>query len=404
MLGHSTTASFTYYYYPAWFRSFSKFLPTARFSRVIHVEDLVIFGPFCFNKNTLVYTGVPESKVYVQASCCIGRLVLAMGELRKVQRTPGGTFFVCLPKSWAVQSGLVKGSVLALSETGDGKLLLDAKHGIEPSPRIATLKPGPHLGREIIGTYLLGFDVIKVEGKERISFEMREVVKNTVSHLVGLEIVEEDYASIAIQCLLEPSGFPPEKILRRGYTIAASMHRDVAKAFVDGDVSLAKSVMARDDEGNRLYFLLVRILRTIIQNPGLSEKLGVGPIGCLDYRVVASLVEAIGDECVRVSVKTVELNGEKLDESLRKQFLAFHLACYGAHEDALTAFLTGSVDLAEKVRDMRQKVERELAKIEEVARAQSLDIVPQILSAASFLRQIYEHSVDIADLAAPKDH
>jgi hypothetical protein len=69
----------------------------------------------------------------------------------------------------------------------------------------------------------------------------------------------------------------------------------------------------------------------------------------------------------------------------------------------LTAFLTGSVDIAEKVREMRQKVERELAKIEEVARAQSLDIVPQILSAASFLRQIYEHSVDIADLAAPRE-
>jgi len=310
---------------------------------------------------------------------------------------------VCLPKSWAVQSGLVKGSVLALSETGDGKLLVDAKHDREPSPRVATLKPGPHLGREIIGTYLLGFDVIKVEGKERISFEMREVVKNTVSHLVGLEIVEEDYASIVLQCLLEPSGFPPEKILRRGYMIAASMHRDVAKAFVDGDVSLAKSVMARDDEGNRLYFLLVRILRTIVQNPGLSENLGVGPVECLDYRVAASLVEAIGDECVRVSAKTVELNGEKLDEDLRKQFLAFHLACYSAHEDALTAFLSGSVDLAEKVREMRQKVERELAKIEQVARAQSLDIVPQILSAASFLRQIYEHSVDIADLAAPKE-
>ena len=326
-----------------------------------------------------------------------------MGELRKVQQTPGGTFFVCLPKSWAEQNGLKKGAVLALSETGDGKLVVDAKHGAEPLPRVVTLKPGPYLGREIIGTYLLGFDVIKVEGKERISFEMRDVVKNIVSHLVGLEIVEEDYAGIVLQCLLEPSGFPPEKILRRGYTIAASMHRDVAKAFVDGDIPLAKSVMARDYEGNRLYFLLVRILRTIIQNPSLSEKLGVSPIECLDYRLAASLVEAIGDECVRVSMKTVELGGGKLDENLRKQFLVFHTLCFGAHEDALTAFLTGSIDLAEKVRGMRDRIEREFAKIEEVARAQSLDIVTQILSAISFLRQIYEHSVDIADLAVPKE-
>jgi len=325
-----------------------------------------------------------------------------MSELRKVQRTPGGTFFVCLPKSWAEQYGLRKGSILALSETGEGKLVVDARHGVEPSPRVVTLKPGPYLGREITGTYLLGFDAIRVEGKDRISFEMRDIVKNTVSHLVGLEIVEEDFAGIVLQCLLEPSGFPPEKILRRGYTIAASMHRDVAKAFVDGDVALAKSVMARDDEGNRLYFLLVRILRTIIQNPGLSEKLGVSPIECLDYRLAASLVEAIGDECVRVSMKTVELDGEKLDETLRRPFLALHAICLEAHEDGLTAFLTGAIDLAEKVRGMREKVEKEFAKLEGVARSQSLDIVAQILSAASFLRQIYEHGVDIADLTVSK--
>jgi phosphate uptake regulator len=297
---------------------------------------------------------------------------------------------------------LRKGSVLALHATGEGKLLVDAKHGVEPSPRIATLKPGPYLGREIIVTYLLGFDVIKVEAKEHISFETREIVKTAVSHLVGLEIIEEDYASIMLQCLLEPSGFPPEKILRRSYTIAASMHRDIARAFVDGDVPLAKTVVARDDEGNRLYFLLVRILRTIVQNPSLSEKLGVGPIECLDYRLAASLVEAIGDECVRISRKTIELSSAKLDENLRKQFLAFHAICYSAHEDALSAFLAGSVDLAEKVRGMRDKIEEEYSKIEEVARAQALELVAQILSAASFLRQIYEHAVDIADLAVPK--
>lgn len=327
-----------------------------------------------------------------------------MSELRKVQQTPGGTFFVCLPKFWAEQNGLRKGAILALIETADGKLLIDTKHGTEPSPRIVVLKPGPYLGREIIENYLLGFDIIKVEGKERISFEMRDRVKDTASHLVGLEIVEEDYSGIVLQCLLEPSGFPPEKILRRGYTIAASMHRDVAKAFVDSDLSLAKSVMARDYEGNRLYFLLVRILRTIIQNPSLSEKLGVTPIECLDYRLAASLVEAIGDECVRVSMKTIELKGEKLDESVRKQFLVFHTLCFAAHEDALTAFLTGSIDIAEKVRGMRDKIEKEFAKIEEVARAQSLDVVTQILSTAAFHRQIYEHSVDISDLAAPKEH
>lgn len=325
-----------------------------------------------------------------------------MGELRKVQRTQSGTFFICLPKPWAEHHGLKRGSVVAINETSDSRLLIDPKYDVEPSPHTITLRPGSYLSREIVGRYLLGFDIIHVEAKKRISFEVRDMVKKTVSRLIGLEIVEEDYSRIVLQCLLEPSGFPPEKILRRSYAIAAGMHRDMVNALVDGDLHLAKSVIARDDEVNRLYFLLVRILRTVIQTPGLSEKLGVRPIECLDYRLAASLVEAIGDECVRAALKTVELKGTKLTEDLKKLLVDFHMVCFEAHENALKAFFTGAIDLAESVRDMWEKIEKTFANIEKVARAQSLDIVPHILAVASILRQVYEHSVDIADLVMPK--
>jgi phosphate uptake regulator len=325
-----------------------------------------------------------------------------MSAVRKVQRTPGGTFFVCVPKSWAERYGLKRGSLVSLGETADGRLLIDPGFGSEPSPRTVELKPGPLLSREVIGAYLLGFDIIRVEAKERINFEVRDVVKKTVGRLIGLEIVEEDYSKIVLQCLLEPSGFPPDKILRRAYAIAAGMHRDVVNSLVDGDVQLARSVIARDDEGNRLYFLLVRILRTIIQNPGLSDKLGVTPIECLDYRLASSLVEGIGDECVRVAMKTIELKGTKLGDDLKKIFVDFHTLCFDAHESALRAFFASDIALAEDVRASRGKMDKAFANIEKVVKEQSVEIVPQVLAVASFLRQIHEHSVDIADLVMPK--
>src|SRR3989304_7321824 len=287
-----------------------------------------------------------------------------MGELRKVQRTATGTFFVCLPRSWAEQHGLKKGALVALDETGEGKLLIDPKYNTEQLPRVATLTLGPYLSREIIGRYLLGFDIIRIEAKERIDFDIRNVVKATVTSLIGLEIFEENYSQIVLQCLLEPSGFPPEKILRRNYAIVAGMNRDVVNSFVDGDLQRAKSVIVRDDESNRLYFLLVRILRTIIQNPSLSEKLGISPIDCVDYRLAASLVEAIGDASVEVATKTVELNGVKPSEELRKLLVGLQVACYEAHEQALKAFVNKDVALAESVRGMHGKVEAVYADIE----------------------------------------
>jgi phosphate uptake regulator len=324
--------------------------------------------------------------------------ILVMGELRKVQRTPTGTFFVCLPRAWAEKQGLRKGTLVALDETSEGKLLIDSKYAAEPLPRVANLNAGPYLSREIIGRYLLGFDIIRIEAKERIDFDVRNVVKKTVGSLIGLEIVEESYSQVVLQCLLEPSGFPPEKILRRNYAIVAGMNRDAAGSFINGDLPLAQSVIARDDESNRLYFLLVRILRTIIQAPSLSEKLGITPIDCLDYRLAASLIEAIGDACVQMAAKTLELNGIKPSDGLQKLLTGLQAICFDAHEQALNSFVNKDIALADNVRNLHGKIETIFADVEKVVKDQPVEVMPQILATASFLRQIYEHSVDLADL------
>ncbi len=213
-----------------------------------------------------------------------------------------------------------------------------------------------------------------------------------------LEIVEENYSQIVLQCLLEPSGFAPEKILRRNYAIVAGMARDVASSFINSDMNLAKSVIARDNESNRLYFLLVRILRTVIQNSRLGEKLGISAIDCLDYRLAASIIEAIGDACVQVAAKTLSLNGVKPSVELQKLLFDFQAVCSDAHEQALKSFVNKDIALAENVRSMRGKIEALYTNTEKIAKANPVEIMPQILAALSFLKQIYENSVDMADL------
>jgi phosphate uptake regulator len=176
------------------------------------------------------------------------------------------------------------------------------------------------------------------------------------------------------------------------------MHRDAFNSFIDGDLQLAKSVIARDDENNRLYFLLVRILRTIIQNPSTSEKLGLTTIECLDYRLAASLLENMGDACVQVAVKTQQLNGVKPSEELRKLLCDLQTLCHEALEQASKAFLSKDIVVAENVRQMREKVQAASLLIEKMAEEQSLDVMPKALAVAALLRQVYEQTVDLADL------
>jgi phosphate uptake regulator len=323
-------------------------------------------------------------------------------ELRRVQRTSGGTFFVCLPKDWATRSGLDRSSVVSLAETADGRLIVDAKYNNERAPLVVVVRPTPLLDREIVGKYLLGYDIIRVEAKDRMSTEDRECIMQASSRLIGLEIVEEDYSKIVLQCLLEPSAYPPEKILQREYSIASGMHKDAVTALIEGDVHLARNVVARDNEVNRQYFLLVRILRTVIQNAGLSEKLGILPIDCLDYRLIASLVEAIGDQSVQVAELAVKLGNEKVAKDLAQLLLKLHTVAFEANDHALKALLSRDIALAESVRNEGKKVSGVYGEIESLVQTRYVDVAPQVLAAASSISRIYDHSLDIADLVMPK--
>ena len=209
--------------------------------------------------------------------------------LRKVQQI-SGTYLISIPKDWARRSGLTKGSIVAILEREDGCITVDPQYSLENNIETTTIHPNRFLEREITGKYLLGFDIIKISGEPRLLPEIYERVRTNVRRLIGLEIVEEDAYKIVLQCLLEPSALPPERILRREHLLASSMHRDVLISLNEGNAPLAKSIIERDEEVDRLYFLLVRLLRMIVRKPHLSLKLGLSMIDCLDYRLMANYI------------------------------------------------------------------------------------------------------------------
>ncbi|MEK6919827.1 MAG: AbrB/MazE/SpoVT family DNA-binding domain-containing protein [Thermoproteota archaeon] len=113
-------------------------------------------------------------------------------ELRKLQRTPDGTYLVTIPKAWAKRAGLGRGSVVSYEERLDGRLLLSPKIGEERAPQEVVLDASPLLRREIIERYLLGYDIIRVQAKDSLSPQLRDEVRRATKRLVGLEVVEED--------------------------------------------------------------------------------------------------------------------------------------------------------------------------------------------------------------------
>jgi len=323
-------------------------------------------------------------------------------ELRKVQETGGGTNLISIPKDWAKRSGLGRGSLVAVSVGDDGCLIVDPRYNLARGIETVTIHPSAYLEREITGRYLLGYDIIQVEAEKRMLASDRDHVKQAVQRLIGLEIIEEDAHKIVLQCLLEPSTFPPEKILRREDLIASGMLKDVIVALHEGDQHLARSIIERDDEVDRLYFLLVRLLRTTILNPRLTEKLQISLIDCLDYRLVASLVESVADCSVDMAGSVLKMSGTQMPSELNQPLSELGISVHEIHEKAMRAFFSKDLTLAEETKELRSQAISSSRQLNSTHTGYPSDLTTRASEVLSSLSRICDYSVDISDLVMAK--
>jgi len=320
-------------------------------------------------------------------------------EIRKVQES-AGSLYLSLPKGWARRSQIAKGARILVIERADGSLILSPGYRPERQPETAVVRFSPHLETEITSKYWLGCDLIIVESQGRLTLEDIEHVKAVTRRLVGLEVVEQSARTVHLQCLLEPSAFPPEKILRREYLLSASMERDLGTVLVERDKHLAETVIERDEEVDRLYFLLVRILRTLIQHPALSEQLRFSAINCLDYRLVAGFVESIADQVV-AATRHLLPKLDSIPEALAKELNDLLAAAFKVNEDAVYAFLSNDFRQASSARERRKELLGRLKDAE--PRVVKLPFEDYLYASAvlSTLARIADYSVDIADMVIP---
>ena len=209
---------------------------------------------------------------------------------------------VSLPKDWIVENGLEKGSMLAI-DINNGNIVIHAPKGGKSKQIIIDYPSeyGAAISKEITGAYLLGYDLIIVKGRDAISYNDREIIKRAIERFVGLEIVDEDAYNIKAQFLLDENTLDPTKILQRMNSIINGMYKDTVRSFIDKNNSMLKIISRRDSEVNRQYFLLVRFIRSALQDLTLAERLNLSSIDILDYRIAANLFEGAGDSIVELA-------------------------------------------------------------------------------------------------------
>jgi phosphate uptake regulator len=250
---------------------------------------------------------------------------------------------------------------------------------------------------EITSRYLLGFDEIRIVSKDPITNEQRDELKRVIKRFVALEVTEEDDHQIILRCLVDPTTLPVSTAMRRMNLITSRMIEDALNAFFEGLQKDAEEIIQRDEEVDRLFFLIVRELRSAVQYPRMSELMKITPVEALDYRLAAQYIERIADLAVDIALRVED----PLDKKLVKR-----LQLIG---DKVKEMLSVSVNNLFKfdAKKVTKVIETERWLIQETAKLRK-DIVtspngqPQTqLYVVDSLLRMGEAAKDIADLALP---
>ena len=224
--------------------------------------------------------------------------------VRRLQRI-GSSTMVSLPKEWVEANGLGKNDEVEV-EAARGSVTVQPGAGRRPSREIAIsypLPPDENIAADLTGAYLLGYDSIRIRGKGPIPAGEREKIRASMRRLAGMEIVEEDTSEVSVQFMLDAAAVNPQKILRRMGRIVHGMYADT----VSGMLAAAKrrsdlrGMADRDDEVDRQYFLIVRLIRGAVADRRMAGAFDLEAVDILDYRVAANLLEGAGDAVVELA-------------------------------------------------------------------------------------------------------
>ncbi|HUI38008.1 MAG TPA: phosphate uptake regulator PhoU [Thermoplasmata archaeon] len=292
---------------------------------------------------------------------------------RRIQKTGGSTFIVSLPKSWVVSRGLGAGDVLVFTPRPDGSITIypeDAPRpeGVRRTVLVTNEANEQHFFRLLVAEYIAGAPLLELRTNGRMSARTRNVVRGFAQRMIGPEILEETADSVVLQDVVGSNPLPIPSVIRRMHQMVKAMHLDAMAAFKARDASIAKDVVERDWEIDRLHWFVQKQITTALRDARMLTSLGLTLPECATYLLASRALERIADHAVRIA-GTVSMLGKEeppvplVEELERLQAIGANglAEALDALESKDLARANSVIDAAEKVARDRERILRELA-------------------------------------------
>ncbi len=329
-------------------------------------------------------------------------------EPRKVQKVGQSTLSVSLPMAWTKKVGIQKGDLVFISEESDSALRLTTEPGktendVEYVVNVDRCDNTKVLARVIVGNYVLGRSLLRVESNRRLMREQIESIREVTHRLLGIGIIEESDRHLLLQCSIDPKKFPLETVVRRLYVLTSIMFRETLDSIVDGDLELAKDAITREYEADTIYWLLARLLASAQQSRAVADSIGIeDPMDIVQHSIIAWYLEMIGDRVTHIASKVIQFQEVRKEEdsSLIERLNQIGVIAFNMFDKAVSSIFDGNLTIASDAVDMYDTIEREESTLmKRFHNGSSPELAAMISEIAWDFKIIAEHSSAIAEIA-----
>ena len=323
-------------------------------------------------------------------------------EIRRVQMTGGASFVVTLPKDWAEKQKIKKNDPVGMTVQPDGTLMITKNTTEEILQQVkeidcSTITDPAFLFRLLIGTYIMGFNVIHLTTKKGFPPFVRSVVRDFTQMTIGQEVVEETESVIAIKDLLNPVEMPFENTIKRMFVIVKNMHKDAITALDTHNKTLAEDVISRDIDADRLNWLIARQTNTIMLYASLSRKMGISPDMAMHYYILSRIIERIGDHAVRIAehaIPIIEMNLDKQTINIIKKASVMSLEIF---DRSIVSFFNSDMKDANRNIESINALENICGEINNIVLKQDTMIAISLNYISESIRRAGEYAGDISE-------
>lgn len=319
-------------------------------------------------------------------------------ETRKVQRTGKSTFIVSLPKNWATINSIEAGSIVYISQSDNGALMLSVDRSEQDLTAKLDIgdKSGEPLIRDIIACYVAGHRNIEVTSKH-MSPAQKKDIRQIVNKLIGPEILEETINQVVIHDLLSSEELQTKQALKRIKNVVRSLVQDSISSLLNNDKDLALDVIQRDDDVDRLNLLIARQFNEMLRSRSIHQE-KMSSITALAYMQAASNLERIADHASRIAEMTSKceciLNAELAEGLSRLRPIIVELL-----EDSVSCLLQTDTDKANKIIDKAREIRRRSEEIANPANLKNGEKMLVGLVVAGSIERMLDYIMNLGEMA-----